>query len=92
MDYAELLFAAEVRKLAAELREAQMDRDMRPYEHTEATYQRDMRNGWGSEFPLSGFIPAAYQEIIATAKQVKALGGGGEQSVPSFWESSKPEG
>jgi flagellar biosynthesis/type III secretory pathway ATPase len=91
MDHAEMLFAAEVRKLAEAYREAKRSEDMRGYERAEAAERQDAINAWNNEFPLSGFIAQAYREIVDVAKLVEALRAREQPTSKSYWESAPPE-
>lgn len=72
MDYAKLLFAAEVRRLAAEIRsgahstfykESLLDGDEK-----QRAYQ-----AWGVEHSVMSFVPQAVAQITAVAEMIEPL-------------------
>jgi hypothetical protein len=91
MDYSEMLFAAEVRKLAGALRQDKRKEVQREYSNAEEADQRDALDAWDNEYPLSAFVPRAYAEIAEVVKQVEALREAGGGSGDSFWESTPPQ-
>ena len=79
MDYTELLFAAQVRDLAVQLRhrEAQDYFDQPEIvDKTKASEEEaaKLHSEWYAEHRLSAYIPKAYRMIRDTADQIRALG------------------
>jgi hypothetical protein len=72
MDYEKLLFAAEVRKLAVELQQAERSKVEHEYAKAEAADRQDALDAWGNEFPLSTFVTRANSQIVAVLEQLEA--------------------
>jgi hypothetical protein len=88
MDYQHLLFASEVRKLAAERRQKEREKIEVEYGRAQEADRQDMLDAWDNEFPLTSYVSSAYAEIAEVAKQVEELKTGGEISGKSFWDLS----
>ena len=72
MDYSELLFANEVRRLAAELRNAAAE-----VHYNNSFLQGEEREldkkKWLFDFPVMKFVPTAIAEIQAIADMIKPI-------------------
>jgi hypothetical protein len=86
MDYSKLLFAAQVRKLATELRQAERDEVKLLYARSEEADRQDALSAWDEEFSMSFFVSRAYSEITEVAEQINVIQGEQQVSGRSFWD------
>lgn len=72
MDYAKLLFAAEVRRQAAEIRNG-----ARAQFHKESLLEGDEKqrayDAWTAEHPVMSFVPQAVAQIAAVAEMIEPI-------------------
>ena len=72
MDYSELLFANEVRRLAAELRNAAAE-DHYNNSFLKGEEREQDKKKWLFDFPVMKFVPKAIAEIQAVADMIKSI-------------------
>lgn len=87
MDNYDLLLAVEVRKLAAELQQAEWAVAGREFAKADGDVRQDHYDAWATEFPLGHFVPRAYTQITEVLEYIGNRRADDQAASKSYWES-----